>query len=153
MNSLKASVQAQADQLQQWRDDQNGLEQYSKSANLEIRGLPYKRNENLRERLTQLASRLESPHFSNIDVVAVHRLPGKPEAIPTLLMRFSTVATKYSWSNARGRLQRLHQTEELPKLFFNDNLSKLNWELFWHARTTNKERDTILCGPREAKYM
>ncbi|CAN7938231.1 unnamed protein product [Ixodes hexagonus] len=147
VNSLKATVQAQseqlqtqAEQLQELRQSQNDLEQYSRRTNLEIQGLPYHRNENLRDELTQLASVLEVPNVSSADVVAVHRLPCKPETVPTVLVQFTSVATKENWSNARGRLQRLHRLGKLPKLFFNDNLSKLNRELFWRARTTARER-------------
>lgn len=134
VNSLKATVEAQADQLQRLRDEQNDLEQYSKNANLEIRGLPYKQNENLRERLTQLASQLQLPNFSITGVLAVHRLPGKPEAIPSVLVRFSSVAAKESWSNTRGRLQRHHQSGELSNLFFRDETENCSGRQGLHQR-------------------
>ncbi|CAN7992889.1 unnamed protein product [Ixodes hexagonus] len=39
VNSLKATVQAQSEQLQELRQSQNDLEQYSRRTNLEIQGL------------------------------------------------------------------------------------------------------------------
>lgn len=40
---------------------------------------------------------------------------------------------------ARGRLKNLCQTDNDPKLFFNDNLTQANRELFWLTRTRGKE--------------
>lgn len=138
--ALKAIVQKQAFELERIREEQNAADQYSRNANLEIHGLPTQPNENLQDVLNDLAEKLELSNFSPADVTAVHRIPSKRGRIPTVLVRFKSVATKERWSNVRKKLRALHDSGMLPKLFFNDNLTKMNRELFWCARTTAKAK-------------
>lgn len=140
ISALKFKVQEQALELKHIREEQNAAEQYSRNANLEIHGLPAQLNENLHDVLNDLAGKLELPNFSTADIAAVHRLPGKREVIPTVLIRFKSVSTKELWSEARKKLRPLHDSGSLPKLFFNDNLTKMNRDLFWSARTAAKAK-------------
>nr|XP_037273191.1 LOW QUALITY PROTEIN: uncharacterized protein LOC119165105 [Rhipicephalus microplus] len=87
------------------------------------------------------AVKLKLHAFSATDVVAVHRFPGKQDSSPTVLVRFCNVAMRQKWYNKRGKLQELYLTKVLPKLFFNDNLTKLNRHLFWLARSAGKQNN------------
>lgn len=138
MKFLKELVQTQAQQLEQLLDEQNEAEQYSRKANMEIHGLKMGVNENLSEWIEKLAETLEVPNFSKDDIVAIHRLPAKQGAIPAVLVRFASVALKETWFGLRGKLRQLHDSEILPRLFFNENLTRPNRRLFWLARVATK---------------
>ncbi|KAH9383900.1 hypothetical protein HPB48_025792 [Haemaphysalis longicornis] len=109
-------------------------------ANLEIHGLPLDKKEDLKQTLCRLAVKLEIADFSLEEVVAVHRLQGKGGSTPTVLVRFVSVACKEKWFDARDKLRELHHADRLPKLFFNENLTKQNRDLFWQARTAAKAK-------------
>lgn len=81
---------------------------------------------------------LEVPNFSKDDIVAIHRLPAKQGAIPAVLVRFASVALKETWFGLCGKLRQLHDSEILPRLFFNENLTRANRRLFWLARVAAK---------------
>lgn len=140
LSALKATVQSQALELQRIREEQNTAEQYSRNANLEIHGLPAQPDEKLHDVLNDLAEKLELPNLSPDDVTAVHRIPSKRGDAPTVLIRFKSVSTKERWSAVRNKLRALHDSGKIPKLFFNDNLTKMNRELFWCARTAAKAK-------------
>lgn len=138
MHSLKEMVQTQAQQLEQILREQNEAEQYSRKANMEIHGLKMSLNENLSEWIEKLAETLEVPNFSMDDIVAIHRLPAKQGAIPTVLVRFASVALKETWFSLRRKLRQLHDSDVIPRLFFNENLTRANRRLFWLARVAAK---------------
>lgn len=141
--TLNTTVQSQAEELRYLREAQNESEQYSRKCNLEIEGLPKEENENLKTTLTNLARKLELS-FSVADVEAVHRLPSK-KAIPTVLVRFATVAMKESWFEARKKLRRLRESDPNCSIFFNENLTKMNRDLYWQARQAAKEKGFKFC--------
>ncbi|KAH9382700.1 hypothetical protein HPB48_023256 [Haemaphysalis longicornis] len=140
LQSLKEVVQTQAHQLDQILREQNEAEQYSRKANMEIHGLTMGVKENLSEWIAKLAETLEVPNFSTDDIVAIHRLPAKQGTIPTILVRFASVALKETWFGLRGKLRELRDDDSdvIPKLFFNENLTRANRRLFWLARVTAK---------------
>ncbi|CAN7946868.1 unnamed protein product [Ixodes hexagonus] len=122
------------------RDEINNGEQYSRLHNLEIHGLPMLPDENLTQRISDLATKLELANFDAKDILAVHRLPAKPGFIPIVLIKFSTKQVKDCWLSARGKLRQLIQAGTVPKLFFNDNLTKQNRELFWMVSERAEEK-------------
>lgn len=140
IQKLNETVRAQAEILQRLQQEQNESEQHSRKANLEIRGLPVADKEDLKKILNDLAAKIDLPEFSaDEDVVAVHRLSGRTDTIPTVLVRFSTVNMKENWIKARRKLRQLYESELLPKLYFNDNLTRANRHLFWLARAAGKQ--------------
>lgn len=153
VDALKATVVEQAAQIQHLQDEHNDIEQYSRRANLEIHGLPVEEDENLLEKLSHLADKLGVSGFSASDVLAVHRLPNKRDSAPTVLVRFASVRNTETWLDARGKLHMLHQSGALPKLFFNENLTKLNRDLYWQARTAAKEKDYKFCWVKRGKIF
>lgn len=138
MQSLKEMLQTQSQQVENLFREQNDAEQYSRRANMEINGLKVSASENLSEWIEKLAETLEVPRFSTDDVVSIHRLPAKHGATPAVLVRFASVAIKETWFGLRGRLRQLHDSEIIPRLFFNENLTRANRRLFWLARVAAK---------------
>lgn len=137
---LKETVSAQALSLQGLQSDLNDLEQYGRRQNMEIHGLPYSPTENLEVALQDMAVKLGIDSFQAVDVVAVHRLPAKRDSAPPVLVRFVSVRAKEPWMAARGRLNSLPGLPSQCRLFFNENLTRANKELFWQARSRGRER-------------
>lgn len=154
IQKLNETVRVQAEILQRLQHDQNESEQHSRKANLEIRGLPVADKEDLKKILHDLADKIDLPEFSvDADVVAVHRLSGKTDTVPTVLVRFSTVNMKENWIKARGKLRQLCESKVLPKLYFNDNLTKANRHLFWLARAAGKQHKYKFVWVRAGKIF
>ncbi|KAH9379571.1 hypothetical protein HPB48_023030 [Haemaphysalis longicornis] len=105
---------------------------------MEIHGLKMGVNENLSEWIEKLAHMHEVPNFSTDDIVAIHGLPAKQGAIPTVLVRFASVALRETWFGLRGKLRELHDSDVIRKLFFNENLTRANRCLVWLARVAAK---------------
>lgn len=141
MKALKGTVQMQSKQLEQLLREQNEAEQYSRKENMEIHGLTMAVNENLSEWIVQLADMLKVPKFSAGDIVAIHRLPARQGSIPAVLVRFASIAIKETWFGLRGKLRQLHDSDAIPRLFFNENLTRTNRRLFWLARVAAKAND------------
>lgn len=140
MHSLKTTVDEQTTQIQQLQAGLNDSEQYSRRSNMEVHGLPSSPLENLSSWVGDLAHKLAIPDFHPSSVVAVHRLPTRGNKAPPVLIRFASVRVRDAWMAAKGRLRSLIAEKSVPQLFFNENLTRANSELFWKARTRAKER-------------
>ncbi|CAN7950500.1 unnamed protein product [Ixodes hexagonus] len=136
---LSATVKDQAETIQALQEQINNSEQYGRLVNLEIHGLPKTAEENLKRILSDLAIKLGISNFKDSDIQAAHRLPAKTGSIPIVLVKFSSRELKDCWLHARGRLRDLEQTADAPKLFFNENLTRQNRELFWMVRERAKQ--------------
>lgn len=150
--SLQSAVSDQAATIERLRSDINESEQYSRRSNLEIHGLPCADGENLFTFLTDLARDLDVG-LQPSEVLAVHRLPGKHTAVPPILVRFSSVVVRERLMNTRKKLRSLGRDPSAPKLYFNDNLSRANRELFWMARTRGREMNYQFVWVRNAKIF
>ncbi|CAN7942519.1 unnamed protein product [Ixodes pacificus] len=137
---LQVTVNSQEERIQTLREDLNSEEQYSRIANLEIQGLPTSPNEDLRRIVSDLAAKLELSDFTATDILAIHRLPAKPGSIPIVLVKFASAQLKERWLGSRGKLRVLVQAATVPKLFFNENLTKQNRHLHWMVREKAKEK-------------
>lgn len=131
----------------------NDLEQYSRRQNLEIHGLPLHTDENLLEKLNGLASQLELPQLAETDVEAVHRLPTKSDKskgskVPTVLVRFSSHVTKEAWLRKKAQLR-----EEKSTVFFNENLTAQNKNLFWEMKAKAEEMQYQFAWHRNGKMF
>lgn len=81
-DELRETVNRQAETIQHLRDEINNVEQYSRLSNLEIHGLPTLPGENLKQRITDLATELGLPNFDVKDILTAHRLRAKPGLVP-----------------------------------------------------------------------
>lgn len=137
---LQVTVNSQEERIQTLREDLNSEEQYSRIANLEIQGLPTSPNEDLRKLVSDSAAKLELSDFAATDILAVHRLLAKPGSIPIVLVKFASAQLKERWLGSRGKLRVLVQAAAVPKIFFNENLTKQNRHLHWMVREKAKEK-------------
>lgn len=141
ISALQTTVKAQAEQLEWLQYELNESEQYSRNMNMEIHGLPEKDNENLTDVLTEIAEKLELREFSMSQVEAIHRLPCKRGSTPKILIRFTSLAARDNLFDARRKLRKLFESGSLDQIYFNENLTRKNRDLFWRARVRAKERD------------
>lgn len=153
VTTVKATMTEQSETIERLKEELNDVQQYSRRSNMELHGLPLSHGEDLMKVLSDLARSLNLPTPQSSDILAIHRLTKKPDSIPVVLIRFASVTLKDAWMAARGRLPRLCQTENQPKLFFNDNLTSANKELFWLARTGGKEKGYRFVWTRNSKIF
>lgn len=139
-SSLKQTVSEQASVINSLQTELNEGEQYSRLSNLEIHGMPPTAGEDLNGRVHDLAAKLGLPLPQPGEVLAVHRLPARPGSIPVVLIRFSSIYLRDTWLNARARLRALREGGSLSRIFFNENLTRVNKELFWKARARGREK-------------
>ncbi|XP_070392916.1 uncharacterized protein [Dermacentor albipictus] len=141
VSALKLKVQEQETEIQSLKTEMNKQEQYSRRSNLEIHGLSAAPNEDLRAVAANLAKKLTIKDFDSSDILAIHRLPSKKkDNSPVVLIKFASVSVKETWMACRHKLQNLCETDTDHKLYFNENLTAANRELFWLARKKGKEK-------------
>ncbi|CAN8000460.1 unnamed protein product, partial [Ixodes hexagonus] len=138
-STLSIAVEEQSQEISRLRGELNDSQQYSRRCNMELHGLPLVPGEDLIKILQDLSLKLSLPSFQSSDVLAIHRLPTKRDSAPTVLIRFASMTIKDVWMAARSRLHKLGQSDNQPRLFFNENLTQANRELFWMARSKGKE--------------
>lgn len=151
--SLSATVVSQAALIDKLSSDLNDLEQYSRRSNFEIHGLPRKPNEDLTSVISDLAGALNISEFKTADISTVHRLPSRGDSIPPVIVQMHNVTAKEKWLSARRLLPRLVQDGLFPRLYFNDNLSRANRELFRLARSKGKEKNFRFVWTRDGKVL
>lgn len=150
---LQETVSGQAETIQSLREEINNGEQYSRRANLEIHGLPPASDEDLRKAVNDLAVQLGISDFATSDILAVHRLPAKPGFTPIVLIKFKSTETKDRWLGARGKLRTLVAAAVVPQLYINENLTKLNRQLFWLAKEKAKENQYKFAWVKRGKVF
>lgn len=144
VGALQTTVKEQANSIRLLQTELNDLDQQRRLPNLEIQGLPSTPKENLGMVLCDLASKIGLSQFQPSDVLSARRLPSKktdkPGTAPLILVSFASVSLKEQWMGCRGRLRELSHVGLLPKIYFNENLTQSNRELFWMARMKGKEK-------------
>lgn len=138
VESLTLTVISQNEQIDKLTKEMKELEQYNRRCNFEIHGLPVTADENLPAFLDDLALKLKLQDVEKDEILAVHRLPAKRGSIPAILVQTKRVAVKERWFGARKLLTALAQTD-FPRLYFNENLTRANRELYRLARLRAKE--------------
>lgn len=149
---LTSAVTEQRSEIRRLQAELNDSDQYSRLSNMEIHGLPYKPTENVRDLVDNLASSLNIKDFQPSDIITVHRLPPKKDSnfVPPVIVRFNSVTNKETWMASRGKLRSL---PGFPILYFNENLTRINKELFWKARSRGKEKQYQFVWVKNAKIF
>lgn len=153
VSAIKAVTEDQTREISRLKEELNDSQQYSRRANMELHGLPSVPGENLLEVMRDLSQKIDLPTFQSTDILTIHRLPKKRDGAPIVLITFASVTLKDAWMAARGRLKNLCQANNDPKLFFNDNLTQANRELFWLTRTRGKESNFRFVWLKNAKIF
>ena len=111
------------------------LEQYGKKQNIIVNGLLVTENEDLRERITQLANELDVEVFDR-DISAIHRLPAKEGRIPGIVVRLNNLDIK-------SQLIRSSRREKLEwngsKIFVDEHLTRKNADILIRAKGLAKK--------------
>lgn len=135
---LRTTISENAAHIVQLQAELNETEQHSRLPNLEIHGMPVTPNENLMHNVADLAQQLELSAFHPSQIITLHRLHGQEGKTPPVLIKFVSAEVRGSWLNARGKLRALVLNKSVPEIYFNENLTKFNRNLFWQARTRGK---------------
>lgn len=120
------------------------LEQYSRSNNVEIRGIPMTKEENCLEILQNIGSKIDCPLSTN-DIDIVHRVPTADKGSTNMIVRFVTRTKKMEYQKkaqkARLNTHSLGYTngKDSP-VYFNDHLSPSNKKLFSEALRLKKQK-------------
>ncbi|CAN7950357.1 unnamed protein product [Ixodes hexagonus] len=153
VSQLRATVSENATRIIQLQTELNETEQYSRLSNLEIHGMPVTPNENLMSNVADLANHLELSSFQPSQIISLHRLHGQRDKTPPVLIRFVSAAVRGTWLNARGKLRTLVLNKSVPQMYFNENLTQFNRNLFWQARTRGKEKGFKYIWVRNGKIF
>jgi len=122
--------------LEELDNHQDDMEQYQRKHNLEIHGIPEKRDENLEIIVKNLGQALDVEiNYSDIDIV--HRLPSK-SAIRPIIVKFSSYNEKHELYAARRKLRSLIDAEDrfngAKTIYINENLTRQRKKLFAEVR-------------------
>lgn len=130
VSTVQAVLKEHARDISRLKEELNESQQYSRRFNMELHGLPFASGEILMNIVQDLSQKINIPSFHASDVVAIHRLSRKHGTVPPVLITFASISLKECWMAARGKLQGLCQTDSDSRLYFNDNLTHANRELF-----------------------
>lgn len=137
---LQTTVKDQTTLIEQLQTNINSTEQYSRRCNMEIHGIPTANDENLKTTMNDLATKLDIHCHNPVDVVACHRLRSRREGAAPIMVQFSSVSVKEHWMAARKKLATLPRSGNQQRIYFNENLTRTNKDLFWQARTMGREK-------------
>lgn len=153
VSQLRTTVTENAGCIEQLQAELNDSVQYSRLPNLEIHGMPVTPNENLMNNVAVLATQLELSSFQPSQIISLHRLHGQKGKTPPVLIRFVSAEVRGTWLNARGKLRSLVLNKSVPQLYFNENLTQFNRNLFWQARIRGKEKHFKYVWVRNGKIF
>lgn len=105
-------------------------------------------HENLLDKLNQVAIKLDVPLLSENEVVALHRLPARPDKVPGIIVRFARQDTREQWFNQRKKLNRTGEDA-----YILENLTTQNRALLWKTREWAKQNDYRYTWHRNGKIF
>lgn len=123
------------DETAQLKKEINRLEQYGRKNNLEVHGLAETLNENLLEKLNEIADQIQVPRLTTDNVEAVHRIPTKATKTPMVIVRFINRNDRNAWIQNK---QKLRRGTDADNVYLQENLTATNRKLFFDARTKAK---------------
>lgn len=132
-NSLEDQLVSRNDRIVQLEREVERLQQYSRKANVEIHGIKKTDTEDLTCIVQSIASKLELSVPTVEDIEAVHRIKGKLNCIPPILVRFKNRATRDKWIEKRMVLKD-------EDIYINENLTPSVKRLIWMTKKRAKEK-------------
>lgn len=133
INELEAQSSAEDSRLLYLETELEKMELYSRRNNLEMHGIQTSEGENLRAVIGAIAGKLGLPTLRDDQIEAIHRVGGKRNAAPPILVRFVRRETKEQWMVKRNCLKG-------DKIYLNDNLTAKMKKLLWQTKTRARER-------------
>lgn len=153
VGAVRDTMVEQSQEIERLKQELNDSQQYSRRCNMEVHGLPFAHDEDLISAMEDLSVKLSLPPLQSSDILAIHRLPRKQDSSSTIIVNFASPSLKSVWMAARAKLKKLNQSNNQLKLYFNDNLTAANRELFWMARSKGKERGFQFVWLKNAKIF
>lgn len=145
VQALETKVYSEVDPL---KEQLNDLEWRNRKLNLEFHGIEPAENENLIEKVNEVATLLNVAPLSCNDVAAIHRLSAKPGKTPGIIVRFSRNDVRDEWFAKRLKLR----TAESP-VFLQENLTKHCRLLLFEAKKWAREQGFQFAWHRNGKIL
>lgn len=119
----------------------NEMEQYSRNYNIEIKGVPEARNENVYDIVNKISEQLGCNNVA-ADIELCHRVPSNkrsPNAPPNIIVKFFARRSKERIMDGKKQKGELLANEigfanSNSKIYVNEHLTSVNKNLFWLAR-------------------
>lgn len=136
-------------------DRLNHLDQYHRNKNLETHGLPQRDNEDVDQILLDMAVLLKLP-LKIEDIEAAHRLKQpKNKKPPPIIVQFASRRLRNMWIKKRTGItcKNVIKNGSDTPIYFNENLTPINKQLFWQARKLAKEKNLKYCWIKDGKIL
>lgn len=122
---LKTSIASYSGQL-------NELEQYGRRDCLEIKGIPYNKEECTDEIVVSVAKKT-GINITKNDISISHRLPSRQsntQQPPTIIAKFLSRKTRDDLYMNRKKLHKINMDHQATKIYINESLTKINRKIF-----------------------
>lgn len=123
------------EEINKLKQDLNNLEQYGRLNNIEVHGILVSEHEDLMEKLTCVADKLQVTRLKKEDVEAVHRVPSRKGKTPPIMIRFLNRSTRDEWLKNKKKLR---SEDSNDNIYLQENLTEINKKLFFEAREKAK---------------
>lgn len=101
----------------------------SRKQNLEFHGICQTDNEDLVQKVNDVAKKVKVPALGTDDILAIHRLPAKPGKTPGIIVRFSKQHTSEEWFEMRHDLRNTTYST-----YIQEKLTKMSKDLLFEAK-------------------
>ncbi|CAN7948769.1 unnamed protein product [Ixodes pacificus] len=145
---LKNEVKALRQEVNDLYFLKRSIEWQSRKLNLELHGIRKTENEDLLSKVNAVARTLELSEITGQDIVALHRLPSRPDKTPGIIIRFSNAAVREQWLNNRRKLKRGKNEE-----YILENMTRQTKALLWTAKDWAKENNYQYAWHRNGKVF
>lgn len=120
------------------------LEQAERGRNIEIVGVEQKENENIKDIITKIATKINVGTSEVERAWRLRNLTTKPAAkVPSpIIVKLRSEAAKGEWMQNRRLLKNnsdIFLNDSLTPIYINEDLTKYNKDLLWQARQKKKE--------------
>lgn len=157
LKELKANQVKFEDKLIKLEDRVNELEQYSRSRNLEIKGVQECANENLKQVIVNIGNKIGVGQTVESDIDIVHRVGNMNNKTPKdIIVQFkSRVCRNTFLIKRKERILSKDVTRGLEDsiVYINEHLTPYNKQLFWQTKIKSKEKDYKYVWSKDGKIF
>lgn len=157
--------------LREWKDTQMGvkekvknledrvneMEQYSRTKNIEIKGVEECVNENLKQVVVKIAHKVGEVGITENDIDSVHRIGNMNNRNPKdIIVQFKDRVSRNRLLLKRKERIRSNEVAEGRKdnvVYINEHLTAYNKQLFWQAKVKSKELNFKFVWSKEGKIF
>jgi regulator of replication initiation timing len=153
---LRAENKSLLSKVNLLENEVHDLQQYSRNRNIELKGVPLTKNEDVYEILRSVANALGIT-FNRHDISIAHRLPAPKDKTPSIVAQFVSRSTRADWIKAAK--QKKIQTTDLSAslrpspVFLVDHLTPQNRRLLGYAKSRVREGHLAYAWSREGNIL